>query len=198
MNYLAHIYFSEPNWQQQVGNFMADGVKGSYTHKYPPKVAEGIRRHRQIDHFTDHHPLIRTEVNRMRPHFGRYAPMLLDILLDHILANNFHRYTGRRLLPFVWNFYIATLWNYRHLPNQFRRFIFHFIMSDRLGSYRHLQGLRDSLQIMVDYRGVQIDVDRAIDYLQENRPQLEQLFEAFSTALKEELLHPQQVKPQQL
>ncbi|MDD3273470.1 MAG: DUF479 domain-containing protein, partial [Bacteroidales bacterium] len=57
MNYLAHIYLSGSNRQLQVGNFIGDFVKGRKHENYPKGIQKGILLHREIDRFTDCHPL---------------------------------------------------------------------------------------------------------------------------------------------
>ena len=55
MNYLAHIYLSGSSPQIRVGGFIADAVKGGIPEHYPYKLRSGIRLHRLIDNYTDHH-----------------------------------------------------------------------------------------------------------------------------------------------
>lgn len=62
MNYLAHIYLSGSSPQIRVGGFIADAVKGGIPEHYPYKLRSGIRLHRLIDNYTDHHPLVREMV----------------------------------------------------------------------------------------------------------------------------------------
>ena len=193
MNYLAHIYLSESNYQFRVGNFMADAVKGRFAHRFPHMVSEGIRTHRFIDHYTDTHPLIKGFIEGMRPHFGRYSAIVLDIYLDHILAKNFRYFTNRSLRLFCYNFYFALLLNYRYLPDRFRRFIFHFMATDRLGSYSKESGVRESLEIMVEYRNLDIDVDSAMVFLRDREADLFDLLECFIRELKEELRNQQYI-----
>ena len=57
MNYLAHIYLSGANRKVAVGNFIGDFVKGNSYDIYPLSFQKGILLHREIDHFTDTHPI---------------------------------------------------------------------------------------------------------------------------------------------
>lgn len=166
MNYLAHIYFSGNSLPMQLGGFIADGVKGKKYIHYSPKIQEGIIRHRKIDSFIDTHPLISDELSRMRPVLGKFSPVILDIFLDHILAANFKRYTGQslRLLAFRFNSYL--LFSYTNLPSRFKRFVWHFILSDRLVKYKTENGIRESLEIMKSYRGLSVNIPLAMEYLQ--------------------------------
>lgn len=184
MNYLAHILISGSSFQVQVGGFIADAVKGSYINRYPKKIAEGIRVHREVDHFTDHHPLILQEIALMRPHFGRYAPMLLDMFLDHILASEFRTYYKGSLRLFSFNFYAGAIMNYKYIPLKFKRFLAHFILTNRLTSYRSTEGIRDSLNLLLYARQIPVDTDDAISYLEKRKPQISHLFSAFFNELR--------------
>ena len=42
MNYLAHIYLSNNKPPLQIGNFIADAVKGKNYLNYPQEMQEGI------------------------------------------------------------------------------------------------------------------------------------------------------------
>ena len=65
MNYLAHIFLSGNDRCIQIGNFIGDGVKGDGYKQYPRKFQQGILLHREIDAFSDRHPLVREAVGTM-------------------------------------------------------------------------------------------------------------------------------------
>ena len=73
MNYLAHIFLSGNDRCIQIGNFIGDGVKGDGYKQYPRKFQQGILLHREIDAFSDRHPLVREAVGIGRETFGRYS-----------------------------------------------------------------------------------------------------------------------------
>lgn len=76
-------------------------------------------------------------------------------------------------------FYLSLLINYRYLPVRFKRFIWHFILTDRLRKYATLNGIRESLNIMVEYHHIDISVDKAIRYLKEHDEELFAVFQPF-------------------
>lgn len=165
MNYLAHIYLSKDNKELQFGNFIADAVKGNSYNKYPETIAEGILMHRAIDSYTDNHDITRESLQLLRPELGRYSPVVLDIFFDYLLANNFDKFSDVPLKQFTEQFYETVAKNYNYLPNRIKEFIWHFIHTDRLAKYAHLSGIKESLDIMVHYRNVDIDTDKAIELL---------------------------------
>ena len=139
MNYLAHIFLSGNDRCIQIGNFIGDGVKGDGYKQYPRKFQQGILLHREIDAFSDRHPLVREAVGIGRETFGRYSAVVNDILFDYFLASRFQDYAGLPLKRFSRRFYTALAWNYRHLPERFQGFIWHLIP----GNHDPLPGIAD-------------------------------------------------------
>ncbi len=179
MNYLAHIFLSGDNGRRQVGNFIGDAVKGGSFDGYPQAMADGIRLHRAIDAFTDSHPAVREAVGMLKPHFGRYSAALLDIYFDYLLASRFSEFSRIPLRRFAGRFYRAMICHRRHLPVRIRRFMWHFILTGRLGKYASLEGIRESLDIMARYGRMDISADRAVEYLAVHEGELWVLFRPF-------------------
>lgn len=172
MNYLAHIFLSGKNRKVQIGNFVGDAVKGRAYDDYPPAFRKGILLHRTIDDYADHHPLVRGD-------FGCYARVLTDIYFDHFLAVGFREYSGRSLRSFTLGFYRGLVVYYRCLPERFKGFLWHFILTDRLAHYASVRRIRGSLEIMARYRRLGVDPGRAVHFLEVNREKLKDLFERF-------------------
>ncbi len=86
MNFLAHAYLSFGNPDILIGNMIADLVKGKQIEIYPELVQKGIHIHRQIDLFTDRHPITHETSNVFKESAGRYAGAFLDVSYDHFLA----------------------------------------------------------------------------------------------------------------
>ena len=57
MNYLAHIFLSENDIYFQLGNYLADRLKGRAWEDAHPNIIKGMQTHKIIDKFTDEHPL---------------------------------------------------------------------------------------------------------------------------------------------
>ena len=189
MNYLAHIYFSGKNRKVAVGNFIGDFVKGNSYDKYPLSFQEGILLHREIDQFTDTHPIFRESVDLIRPSFGRYSGIMVDMYYDYLLASDFERYSnGQNLGKFSRNFYLSALLYYRWLPKKVKGFIFHFIRTNRLEEYATYDGLEYSLKIMSVYNSSAINPTLGIEVLAKNEAQLRKLFEIFIVDAKKSFL----------
>lgn len=184
MNYLAHILLSGPDSAMQLGNFIGDAVKGRAYLDYPPAMADGIVLHRAIDAFTDNHPAVREAVKALKPHFGRYSGVLLDIWFDHLLASRFGEFSDVSLRKFTRRFYWAMIRNRRRLPLRIRRFMWHFIGTNRLCKYATKEGIGESLGIMVHYGRMDVSVDDAVGYLTEHEAELRAVFEPFFAELQ--------------
>lgn len=179
MNYLAHIFLSGSDCRVQLGNFMGDAVKGGAYREYPQAVADGILLHRAIDTYTDNHPAIKAAIQTLRPHFGRYSAVLLDVYFDYLLASRFGEFSDVPLRRFAWRFYRTMILNRRRMPARIRRFMWHFIGTDRLCRYATPEGIRESLGIMAAYGRIRISPDDAADYLVANEDGLRAIFMPF-------------------
>lgn len=184
MNYLAHIYLSGDDKERRIGGFIADAVKGSDLTRFPENIRQGIILHRKIDQFTDTHPAVKTLTRDLRNRFGRYAVILPDMYFDHLLALHFNEYSRQSLLCFSYKFYCSLLVYYRFLPIRIRRFMWHFMFTNRLYRYKSAEGLKESLNIMASYHRIVMDVDEAVQYLELNFPQIDRLFKDFFTQLQ--------------
>lgn len=179
LNYLAHIFLSGNNSNIQIGNFIGDFVKGSKFEAYPKNIRAGILLHRKIDEFTDSHVVVRDTIELLRPTFGRYSGIVVDMYFDYFLACHFIKYSSVSLNCFAYKFYFSALLHYKFLPKRVKNFIFHFIATNRLRKYATIEGLRDSLQIMANYKSSAIIPETTIQFLMENKEEIETRFHLF-------------------
>lgn len=123
MNFLAHVYLSGENDHIKIGNFMADGIHGKNFDAFPADVQKGIRLHREIDSFTDFHPIFRQSKHRLHERYGHYSGVIMDIFYDHFLAKNFSKYSEMPLEEFVQNFYKVLDTNFDILTPRFQNIL---------------------------------------------------------------------------
>lgn len=106
MNYLGHIYFSNDDFELAKANLYGDYVKGSDLSIYPELIQKGIRLHREIDNYIDHHPLITEELLPiLRPDLPKVAPIAVDLIFDHLLAKNWSDFHEKELNSYLDEFY---------------------------------------------------------------------------------------------
>lgn len=88
MNFLAHAYLSFNDTDLIVGNLIADMIKGKQIENLPLEVQQGIWLHRQIDTFTDRHPMVKETKKVFDKTAGRYNGSFLDVAYDHFLSRS--------------------------------------------------------------------------------------------------------------
>lgn len=145
MNFLAHFYLSQQTPGLVVGSFLGDFVRGDRYQDYAADVARGILLHREIDRFTDVHPVFRQSKQRLVPQQGHYAGVVVDILYDHLLARHWARYADQPLPDFAQRTY-ATLRDYHdQLPPPAQRVLHYMETHDWLTNYARPEGMARAL-----------------------------------------------------
>ena len=167
MNYLSHIYLSGDSEEIKLGNFIGDFVKGQQFRRFPPDVAKGILLHRQIDLITDSHDSVKECIMKLRPRFGKYSGIVIDIFLDHFLAVNWHHYSHEKLPSFTKNFHAILLSNFFQLPSQVKMFLPFLIQNKRLQSYVSFEGIEKTLRIMVSRTSLPSETEFAMKILED-------------------------------
>ncbi len=170
MNFLAHLYLSGSDIDIRLGNFIGDYVKGSHLERFPIEVQKGIVIHRSIDTFTDKHQSTHSCIELLRPGYGKYAGVVVDVLFDHILANEWAKYSKSDLKWFTRKFYFQMVKRYSLLPDSVKKFLPFMIKSNRLYSYRNKEGLQRALEIMSSVTSLPENSAYAIEVLNENYP----------------------------
>ncbi|WP_378184666.1 ACP phosphodiesterase [Aquimarina sp. W85] len=148
MNFLAHIYLSGDDTELKIGNFIADSVKGKKFEQFPKRIQQGITLHRQIDFYTDTHPIVRQSVGRLFPKYSHYSTVIVDILYDHYLAANWNTYHKTSLPLYVASFYQTLQDHYGLLPKRIKDFLPHMIKDNWLASYATIDGISKILYQM--------------------------------------------------
>jgi acyl carrier protein phosphodiesterase len=151
MNFLAHIYLSGNNDLLQIGNFMADGIRGKDYLKFPADVKNGILLHRKIDSFTDTHLIYRKSKHRLHEKYGHYSGVIMDILYDHFLAKNWEKYSDENLESYADDFYKLLEENQAILTLKTKNLLPYMKKDNWLLSYQSIEGIEKILYQM-DYR----------------------------------------------
>jgi acyl carrier protein phosphodiesterase len=142
MNYLAHLYLSEPTPEAWLGSLVGDFMQGMELRSFPPAVQAGILQHRRVDRFTDQHPIVRRSKQRLEQRFSRYAGIMVDVFYDHFLARDWPAYRpGQSLGEFTAQVYRALQDQAGLLPRRLCRILPRMREQDWLGSYRDVAGI---------------------------------------------------------
>ena len=107
MNWLAHIYLSDPDPAARVGNMLPDLVPMNALASLPSGLQRGVAQHRRVDAFTDAHPIVRRSISRFAPPFRRFGGILTDLFYDHFLARDWRHFVVQPLEQFVGDVYAA-------------------------------------------------------------------------------------------
>ncbi|WP_404440208.1 ACP phosphodiesterase [Stutzerimonas chloritidismutans] len=135
MNYLAHLHLGGSQPGALLGSLYGDFVKGTLQGHWPADIEAGIRLHRQIDAFTDSHPLVLQAKQRFPSERRRYAGILVDLFFDHCLAASWTDYADEPLSDFTARVY-RVLREEPALPGKLALIAPHMAVQDWLGSYQ--------------------------------------------------------------
>lgn len=78
----------------------------------------GIRQHRQIDAFTDAHPVVRQSIQRLGPEFRRFGGILMDVFYDHFLSRDWARFSNLPLPAFTAQVYASFDAHWTEIPEE--------------------------------------------------------------------------------
>jgi acyl carrier protein phosphodiesterase len=92
MNHLAHFVLSNNDADLAIGNFVADFITNRQLPSFSAAVQRGIWLHREIDAFTDAHPIVKQSTKRLHPFHHKYSPVIVDVYYDFLLAKNWTRF----------------------------------------------------------------------------------------------------------
>lgn len=184
MNFLAHLYLSGNDENIMIGNFIADHIKGNHFSNYNDGIIKGIKLHRLIDTFTDSHPVVEESKKRLRPHFHKYSPVIVDVFYDHFLAKNWNEYHSETLEKYVDNVYSLLKRNENILPEKTKIMITHMIQFNWLKGYETLEGINRALTGMSRRAKFESKMDEATAFLEKDFEFYENEFEEFFPQLK--------------
>ncbi|WP_193195455.1 ACP phosphodiesterase [Nostoc sp. MG11] len=146
MNWLAHLFLSEPNVETRLGNLLADIVKGSVRQELNLNIQRGIACHLVIDKFTDSHIVVKRSKERIDSDYRRFAGVLVDVFYDHFLAKNWSDYANVSLDEFTAEIYKSFQAYQGQLPVAVNEVITRVVNEDWLGAYRNLTGVENTLE----------------------------------------------------
>lgn len=184
MNYLAHAYLSFQQEEILVGNFFGDFVKGKMMDTFPKGVRHGILLHREIDHFTDTHPLVRAGQTYLHPKFGHYSTVITDIYFDYFLGKNWQNYSQQPLEEFTKDVY-RQISNYEpYFPDRFGNLFYWMKKDNWLLNYSTIEGIQKSLTGLSKRTRFDSKMEEAHLTLLEKEKEFELIFFAFFEDLK--------------
>ena len=166
MNYLAHTYLSGENDEIKIGNFLGDWVKGSDYLKYSTDIQTGIILHRNIDSFTDQHPITHQSASRFHSRYAKYSGVIIDILYDHYLASNWKDFSNILLRDYVNKMHNTILNRFEIFPDRLKNFLPGFMNERWIERYATIEGIRDVLDTMSKRTSLPNETEFAISVME--------------------------------
>lgn len=168
MNFLAHLYLSGADEELIIGNFIADHVKGKAMFEYSDGIQSGILLHREIDAFTDSHPVFLQSKDRLAMKYRKYAGVIVDMFYDHFLSANWSEYAEESIDDFTKRMYRIIIKKFLILPAKTKRMIPFMAKDNWLKSYGEITGLERALKGMERRTPFQSGMGDAVKDLQQD------------------------------
>ena len=101
MNFLAHYWLTDRAQLPLAGALLGDVLRGALPPQMPPALARSVALHRRVDATTDRHPRVVAARATFPQGARRYSGIVLDLLLDHVLARGWQAYSAEPLSRFA-------------------------------------------------------------------------------------------------
>lgn len=122
-------------------NLFGDFVKGSDLQAYSPEIQYGIRLHRKIDHYIDHHPKVQALMHELHEELPRISGIAVDLYFDHLLARHWSEYHSQELEEFVTQFFAYPVDRSAYPKEEFWLVLDTMRDGNWIVNYRHHHGL---------------------------------------------------------
>lgn len=176
MNYLAHIYLSGNDVEQQIGGFIGDFVKGDFTNKFTAGIEKGIKLHRKIDRISDEISTFKKSKKRVRKELSRFSGIFVDIYYDHFLAKHWTKFNPQELVSFS-NDFIKQLNSYsKYIPVNAQSFVNYMHRNQLFNFYSSVDNIEKVLIGMSSRMRRENPIDQGILDLKAHYSELEQDF----------------------
>ena len=179
MNWLAHLYLSEPTPAFRIGNLLPDLAPALELVGLPREFQRGIAQHRRIDAFTDRNPIFRQSIARIEAPYRRYGGILVDVFYDHFLARDWSSFSSQPLTAFVAEVYASFEPLRAEIPPHAYYRLEQMKAGNWLGSYGDLTGISVTLTRMAARFSRPTPIAHAGTVLEENYQSFRSDFVAF-------------------
>ena len=169
MNYLGHLFLSGSDEKILLGNFLGDHVSNKTLHLYDSSIKKGVELHREIDLFTDSHPVSRELRAILFDQYRHQSRVILDLFYDHFLAADFCDFQSVSLLDYVIKVYDILQKQLHLMPDSAK----HYFMTMRkygwLEGYTSIDGIRFVLNQM-SRRKKMDSMGSSVEFLEKHYP----------------------------
>ena len=179
MNYLAHLYFSDPTPLAWAGSLMGDFVKGPVPETLPEELSRHLKLHRHIDSLTQTSERFQISRRRLDPRFRYARSVLIDVFYDHFLACRWDEFSAVSLADFSQDVYRGLQSCYDHLSPGLQQQLPRMIEYDWLTAYRRPEIVQRVLQRLQERLKHKIEFAAGFSQLELYHDELENDFVAF-------------------
>ncbi len=179
MNYLAHLYLSDPTPLAWAGSLMGDFVKGRVPATFPEVLSRHLKLHRYIDTLTQRSEIFQASRRRLDPRFRYARSILVDVFYDHFLACRWPEYSDQPLAAFAQDVYAGLQSCHDLLSPGLQQQLPRMIEYDWLTSYRQPEIVQRVLCRLEERLQHKIPLAEGFSQLNLWRAQLEDDFVAF-------------------
>ncbi|MCX7553759.1 ACP phosphodiesterase [Marinicella sp. S1101] len=145
MNWLAHTLLSTRDIDYQLGNVLADPLRGRPWPEASLALRQGMKMHRAIDKFTDSHAIIRHSKSLLGDS-GHLKGVVLDLLYDHFLSIKWQDFSVLSLDEYLLQFNQAAYETAQQYPNKPKIIVTKMSATNLLGQYNSFADFQSSLQ----------------------------------------------------
>jgi acyl carrier protein phosphodiesterase len=129
--------------------------------------------------------MVRQSARRLRASHGKYAPVILDVLHDYLLANNWSRYSEKKIGEFAASVYAVLQKHLDLMPVYLQQRLPLMIAEDWLVRYGTDDGLAFTFSRMQLRSGYPVFFENAVESLHKDYAHYEAEFHAFFPELIE-------------
>ncbi len=187
MNYLAHLYLSDPNPLAWSGSLMGDFVKGAVPTTFPIELSRHLRLHRYIDSFTQRSETFQHSRRCLDVDLRHGRSVLIDVFYDHFLACFWDDYSNQPLADFAQDVYRGLQSCYDYLSPGLQQQLPRMIEHDWLTAYRKPEVVQRILQRLEERINHKLPIASGFPQLELWRDELEIDFATFMQEAQQEV-----------
>lgn len=189
MNYLAHLFLAGKNHGMILGALLEDYVTGGVENEInkilPQDVKTGLKLHRHIDTLTDTDAAVKDIKQLFYSDYGKYSSVIVDVIFDHFLHKNWHKFTDEPFDSFKDYVYKSLSEEFQDIqPSRLKALVSSMREHDWLKNYIHFWGLEKSLASL-NRRISNMDLTTSLSLVKDNYEFINERFLDFFSRLKE-------------
>src|SRR5690606_4431081 len=160
-------------------NLYGEIVRGKDFENFPGNIRKGILLHRSIDTFTDAHEIVKKSSQKFHENYGKYSPIIVDVIYDYFLIKNWKTYNDQDFEAFVSDCYALFQSELENFPEQLQFIVNHLIKYDWFHNYQTLEGVESTLKGISQRSKFENNIYKAVQEVQLNEEELNEEFNLF-------------------